>query len=104
MAESFLDPAVASALGRLKRELMPWFDQWAVVRDIRFLAANQALDVAHGLGDGVVPDGYAVILADGPVFAAPGKVWTDKVAYLQTDATNVRATMVFYTLREEASA
>lgn len=104
MAESFLEPAVAAAIDRVRRQLTPWFDQWAVVRDIRFIAANQSLDVAHGLGDGVVPDGYSVILADGPVFAAPGKPWTDKVAFLQTDAANVRATVVFYTLREEASA
>lgn len=103
MGQSFLDPAVAEALDRLKRTLMPWFDQWHVVRDIRFLAANQSLDVAHGMGEGVIPDGFAVIVADGPVYAAQGMVWTDSVAYLQTSGNNVRATVVFYTLRTEAS-
>lgn len=99
MAESFLPVGVATAIAKLRRELLPWYDQWNVVSDIRFIAANQALDVAHGLGAGAIPAGFSVVIADGPVFAAPGKVWTDKVAYLQTDAANVRATVVFYTLR-----
>ena len=99
MAESFLEPAVSVALDRLRRELLPWFDQWNVVRDIRFIAPNQALDVAHGLPNGVIPDGFAVISADGPVYAAQGIVWTDKIAYLQTSGSNVRADVVFYTLR-----
>ena len=101
MTQSYLDPAVAEALSRLERRLMPWFDQWSVVKDIRFLAANQSLDIAHGMGEGVIPDGFAVIQADGPVYAAQGMVWTDTVAYLQTSGTNVRADVVFYTLRDE---
>lgn len=99
MADAYIDPAVKKALDRLEARLLPWFDQWNVVSDIRFLASGQAQDVAHGLGDGVIPDGYSVVSANGPVFAATGKVWTEKVAYLQTDASNVRATVVFYTLR-----
>lgn len=95
-----LEPEVAGALARLERTLRPWVDQWSLVTNIRFLAADQALDVAHGLGAGVVPEGFAVIMADGPVYAAPGKVWTDQVAHLQTSASDVRATVAFYTLRD----
>lgn len=98
--DSFLETGTAVALDRLERKIRPWFDQWNVVRNIQFLAANQSLDVAHGLPNGTVPDGFAVVMAEGPVFAAPGKPWTSKVAYLQTDAANVRATVVFYTLRD----
>lgn len=99
MAGPNVDAPVAAAIEAMARDLRPWFDRWNVVSDIRFVAANQALDVAHRMGDGSTPDGFSVVIADGPVFAAPGKVWTDKVAYLQTDAANVHATVVFYTLR-----
>ena len=100
MATSSLSPDVVEALDRMERKLTPWFDQWSLIRDIRFLAADRVLDVAHRMGDGVVPDGFAVVIADGPVYAAPGKVWTDQVAYLQTGRSNVRADVVFFTLRE----
>lgn len=99
MAEHYVETGVAIALDRLKRQILPWFDQWSVIADIRFLAANQSLDVAHGMPAGVIPDGFSVVIAEGPVYAAPGMIWTDKVAYLQTSASNIRATVVFYTLR-----
>lgn len=95
-----VDRETAAALSRVEERVRPWWAQgWVVVKGITFPAANTRLDVAHGLS--AIPEGFTVLWSDGPVYAAPGQIWTDSVAYLQTNAANVHADVVFYRLRQE---
>lgn len=76
-----------------------WWEETSRPIRIRFPAASVSRDVRHGLG--VVPDGYILVQADALIHAAPGVPWTPEVAYLQTDQADARATVIFYTLRQE---
>lgn len=86
------------ALGR-HTPVEPFWAHYSRPIQVRFPVANTQMDIAHQLG--ILPTGYIVIFADCVVRATPGKLWTDSIAYMQADAANGRATIIFFTTRED---
>lgn len=65
---------------------------------IRFPAADTPRDIAHGLG--VVPDGYRVEWANAGIIVSPEVLWTRDLAWLQADAADAEAVVVFIVATE----
>ena len=98
MSDRGLAADVSDALESVRADLAPYWGAFTVPISVVFAAANTKQDVAHGLGQ--VPDGYHLVRADGVVHAEPGVQWTKDLAYMRATAVNVRATIIFFTLRE----
>jgi len=84
------------------RQAMPFWARYSSPVRVTFAGAFTPRAVVHGLG--TTPDGVFTVRADATIIAAPGVAWTDTTATLQADASNAHAVLLFYTLREDASA
>jgi len=80
--------------------VLPWWSRYSRPLLVTFPAANTRRDIAHTLT--VVPSGYVVLWADAEIHATPGVLWTPDVAYLQANAANAHALLLFLVTREEA--
>jgi hypothetical protein len=98
VSERSLDAAISEALERLGIPTETFMASWSRPLSIVFAVANTQRDVAHRLG--VKPDGFLVVHADARIKAVAGKIWTRDLAFLEADADNARAIVIFYTLRE----
>jgi hypothetical protein len=65
---------------------------------IAFPVNGAAVDIAHGLG--AVPDGYVLLGQDATVTRVRGQAWTRDTAYLQADADDSRALVIFVVCRQ----
>lgn len=93
-----LEAQIAEALDRLGIRPESFMAEYTRPLSLSFPAANTQRDVAHGLN--AKPDGFLLVYADARVKAVAGKIWTRDLAFLEADAANARATVIFYTLRE----
>jgi hypothetical protein len=98
-----LDPGVAQALEDLRSEFR-FIDPTRYAGpfiDIVLRAANVVQEVQHYCN--AVPDGYQIIQSTAPVFAAPGRIPTSSIYFLQTSGpAPVYVRMRFVLLREDS--
>ena len=95
-----MDVETKQALGRQYAQTRPWWNRFTAPIAVRIPAANTDCDVRHTMG--VAPDGYVIVEADNAVYRRPGPWATTQVAYLRSPNAGTRATVIFFTLREEA--
>lgn len=89
---------LVDALGRTP-DALPFWSRYSRPLRVTFPAANTRRDVAHGLG--AIPTGMLVIWNDAAIQAVMGVAWTPTLAYVQANAANAHATIMFFVSRED---
>lgn len=101
MLDTTVDSATAKAIDRAEQRVAPPWDALGKLIDVTFPAANTRRDVQHGLN--LIPTGYWIVKADGPVYAAPGQLWTREVAYLQSSVAGTRVRLMFFHMKGDTA-
>lgn len=100
-----LDPTVpanvASAIDRAEQRVAPPWSAHGAMLTVTFPAANTRRDVAHGLG--VIPSGFIVIWANGPIYASPGQLMDNQLAYLQSSVAGTTAKIMFVLMKGDTT-